>query len=355
VNRLFGTVFLAVDGAPYHWEDVLLAGELWGEWGEVRQRVRQGLACLERAQDDEDGLAEEQVEAAANEFRYQRDLETAQQTEEWLERWGLDVEGWMDYIRWSLLRRKWAHQLPALVSAHPVDDDAIESLVETEAVCSGDVARLARELAGRAAVHQKEQEEPVPEAEDPPAETARVVDILSSGPRQIARSQLDAEILRAKVERLARIEASFQRFRRRALTAQAVQAWIRVRQADWTRVDCSYLSLPREDMAREAALAVRADGRQLVEVAGDAGTSLRRGRFFMDELDPSVRGLFWSARPGELVGPLQDDGGFSIYLVLDKTEPSVADGEIVTRAEETLLRRLIDREIDGRVKWHVSI
>lgn len=354
MKRLFGTVVLAVGGAAYHWEDVLLAGELWGEWGRVRQRVRQGLACLERVREDEDCPTEDEVEAAANEFRYQRDLETAEQTEEWLDRWGLDVESWMDYIRRSLLRRKWAHQLSALVTAHPAGDEAIESLAETEAMCSGDLARLAHELAGRAAVYQKEQEEPTSEPQDPPPATDRVAEILSSVPRQLALSQLGAETLRPKIERLARLEASFERFRRRALTASAIEAWIKIRQADWTRVDCSYLSLPQEDMALEAALAVRADGRPLAEVAADARTELRRDRFFIDELDPSIRDIFSSARPGELVGPFEEDGGFNLYLLLDKTEPSVADADIVARAEETLLKRLIDREIEGRVKWHVS-
>lgn len=352
MKRLFGRVILAVGGATYHWEDILLAGELRGEWGPVRQRVRQGLACLERARRDEDCLEEEEVEAAANAFRYQRDLETAEQTEEWLDSWGLSIESWMDYIRSSLLRTKWEHELPALVSAHPSDDEAIDSMAETEALCSGDVERLAHDLAGRAAVYEMEQEQT---AAEPPAFTATVgCPPLPSSEPLLLGAQLDDAVLRSKMERLARLEATFERFRRRALTAPAIEAWIRVRQSDLTRIDVSRLALPAEDMAREAALAVRADGRPLTEVAEDAKTTLRRHRFFLAELDPSIRDIFWSARPGELIGPLEDEGGFNLYLLHDKTEPSAVDADVVARAGETLLQRLVDREIAGRVEWHVA-
>jgi hypothetical protein len=38
--------------------------------------------------EEEDCLSEEEVESAADEFRYERDLVSAQEMEEWLDRWG---------------------------------------------------------------------------------------------------------------------------------------------------------------------------------------------------------------------------------------------------------------------------
>lgn len=344
MKTLFGKAAFAAGGTMYHWEDVVLAAELRGKWAKVRERVRQGIACLERMKKDEDCLSEEEVESAENEFRYERDLVSAEEMEDWLDRWGLTAESWMDYIRWSLLRRKWSDQLPGLVSAYPAADEAVERLVKSEALCSGDLERFARELAGRAAVHEKLKE------------TSRsdggTFEALQPDPSELGLLELDAKVLREKTETLARLEASFEQFRERVLTPKAIETWVRAQQADWTRVDCCYVSFPDEDMAREAALAVRADGRQLAEVAADARTAFHRDRFFIDEFEPSVRGSFLSARKGELVGPLELDGAFALYLLLEKAQPSTDDADIIRRAEETLLKRLVDREIDDRVKWY---
>jgi hypothetical protein len=59
-----------------------------------------------------------------------------------------------------------------------------------------------------------------------------------------------------------------------------------------------------------------------------------------------------AAQPGELVGPLARGAEFLLYLVLDKVPPTASDADIASRAEAATLRRVIDPEIDARVKWH---
>ena len=74
-----------VAGTSYAWEDLVLAGCLWGDSPALEASVRDGLACLARLddldEDDEDALAEEDVETAATEFRYARDLVAASDLE----------------------------------------------------------------------------------------------------------------------------------------------------------------------------------------------------------------------------------------------------------------------------------
>src|SRR2546427_306080 len=75
---LSGSRIFTVGGTAYVWEDVVLAAHLWGDWTALEQRVRDGLACLARLdEDDEDGLDEADVDAAGTEFRYARDLVAA--------------------------------------------------------------------------------------------------------------------------------------------------------------------------------------------------------------------------------------------------------------------------------------
>jgi hypothetical protein len=100
LRELFGQVVFSVGGEEYAWEDVALAAESWGDWARLRERVREKAACLRRMEEgDEDPLTDEELESAADEFRYDRDLVSGDEMREWLERWGLTVENWMDSIR----------------------------------------------------------------------------------------------------------------------------------------------------------------------------------------------------------------------------------------------------------------
>src|SRR6266566_1162415 len=52
-------VIFTVDRMAYVWEDVVIAGHVWGDWTTLEQRVRDGLACLARLDDvDDDAVAE---------------------------------------------------------------------------------------------------------------------------------------------------------------------------------------------------------------------------------------------------------------------------------------------------------
>ena len=164
MENLYGQVAFTVGGDEYSWDDVVLAAELRGEWARVRDRLRQGLACLRASEEREDGPEEPEIESAATEFRYSRDLVAAQEMEDWLTRWNVTTEGWMDYVRWSLLRQKWSGQIAD-------QDDEVDSLIHVEAVCSGDLERFASDLAGRAAVSEVKKGGTEPEE-------AEVADVL---------------------------------------------------------------------------------------------------------------------------------------------------------------------------------
>src|SRR5207244_953748 len=137
----------------------------------------------------------------------------------------------------------------------------------------------------------------------------------------------------------------------RALTPEAIAAQIRSCQTDWTRLDCQSVSFSDEQAAHEAALCIREDGVALGEVAGDAGREMRREQVYIEEIEPDLRDRFQGAQKGELIGPVNRAGAFVIYLVLEKVLPSERDAGVVSRAEETVVERLVEREIDNRVKW----
>jgi hypothetical protein len=96
---------------------VILAGPLWGDWTALQERVRSGLACLatldELDEDEEDALDAADVETAAAEFRYARDLVAAADLEGgWRGAGSPSRRG--DFIRRSLLIERWADDLEVL-------------------------------------------------------------------------------------------------------------------------------------------------------------------------------------------------------------------------------------------------
>jgi len=316
-----------VDGKEFGWDEIAAAAQVWGEWEPLAADTRRGLACSKRAAEIGGWPSKADVQAAANDFRYQQNLISGQETQSWLEQWGLTVDAWMNYFRRKLLRNQWPDQLgqsdQAGAAAHPVSAEEVAEIIKCEAICSGQFAEWMRRLAGRAAI------------------TAPFgsFDVGDESPRDF----------------VARIEAEFQQFRRQAITPERLQARISDHRLDWVRFDCRYIRFAEERIAREAALCVTEDGLTLEEVARDSHSVVEKGRFYLDEIDPAARPHFLAARSGDWLGPMKTTAGFQLFSIVNKQMPSNDDPQIRTRAEAAIINNLIEREINERVKWMMQM
>jgi hypothetical protein len=348
MKRLFGQEVFSTAGRTYCWEDVVLGAALWGEWAAIETRTRRGLACLARSRRGDEKLDKREVAAAANAFRYERDLISGDEAKAWLAGWGLTVEAWMEYVQWTLLRERSAMSTADDVA---VSAGQIASHIVYEAVCSGDLARLARMLAGRVAVAELAAEE---------ATDAGATD----GESDSAAARLDAvlapdgwpggsaQALRDKAENLRLVERRYAASLPRLVTSKATAEQIRTHYLDWLRIDSDVTAFPTEDMAKEVALSVREDGMTLVEVAAEVGRPVKRYSGCMDGYDRTVKNVLLAATPGDLVGPFFHGGAYHLLHVLEKTVPSRDDPETVERAERATLEAALARETNGRVRWH---
>jgi hypothetical protein len=353
---LAGERIFTVAGTPYAWEDLVLAGCLWGDWAALEARARDGLACLARLddldEDDEDAPDEDEVEAAAAEFRYARDLVAASDLEAWLERRGLDVDGWHDFVRRTLLRERWAEDLDGIRAEYAVDPEDVAAALDCEAVCSGLAANVAARLAARAAIHARagaaDGGVPAGEAE---AIAAGVPEAL------LARALPDvpAAVRRERLRALAELEATWRRFTAATASPEAVRALVASRRLDWMRVAAQMVVAPDEDVARELALCVRVDHRALAEVAGEAALAATASELWVEEVDETLRDALVGAQPGDVLGPLPIKDGHLVVVVGDKRLPADDDPAVRARAEQALLVRTVDREVTNRVTWHETL
>ena len=152
-------------------------------------------------------------------------------------------------------------------------------------------------------------------------------------------------------DRLERLEASYRSFRQRVLNPAMIDREIRFHRTEWTRLDCRRVVFAEEEKAREAALCIREDGSALDDVASGAGAGVETQTVFLEEIEPQLHDHFLGARKGDLVGPLKQGEEFSLYLVMEKVLPSEKEAADVERAEQNILNRLVEREINERVKW----
>ena len=261
---------------------VFTVGRRQFRWVDVAERVDwEGISRSGEPDPDE----------AETRFRYDRNLVAADEMEAWLERWGLTVGEWRDYLRGTLANDERGNWVAA--------------------VCSGTLERTAQDLAARAAAADAVDE--------------------------------------------ADLDEAYDRFLASAVTPEVLRSVLEARKADWIRVDCRTLVLPSEAAAREAALCVRDDGMALAEVAAQAGVEMREHSLYLEDAADELGKALLSARTGELLGPVALADRFALVLVDDKVEPTLDDPEILRRVQEAARRRAIEREVVNRVTWHERV
>ncbi len=294
---------------------VCAAARAWGEWEGFAAETARGLAAVQYASANNCLPANAAVQAAANEFRYARQLVSAQDAQAWLALWGLSANDWLAYFRRTLLQEKMKESV-AQRELPPVTPAEVESVWQTEALCSGKLGAWTERLAGRGAL--------------------------------VARFNGAEAVRRAEI---AALDAAFENCRRQLLDPAALRQQIAHNYLDWIRFDCRYLWFAEERLAREAALCVRHDGLSLDEVAQDARAVVQEWSFYLDELAPAARGPFVAAQRGDWLGPLSLLAGFPLLAITGKTLPDEADPHIRRRSEEAVTKHVILQETNNRVTW----
>jgi hypothetical protein len=290
-------IVFEVDGRTVTWDDVLAWARSRGELDALEREARAGTAALER----NGAPPVEDVRAAGAAFRYARSLLSGDEMEAWLDRWGLTTDEWLDHLRRRVARER---SLTPGSSADPGED-----AVWVDAICSGAFERWAYELASRLAV--------AADGDD--------------------------------------LEVALDRYRERAVTAEALAREIESNRLEWLRVEAEQLAVSDEDVAREVALCAREEGDSLADLADRARGELRQLTAYLDDLEPELAGALLGAGEREILGPLALGDRFVVVSLTRKLAPSTDDPELNARAAERVLRRALDRELESRVRWHEGL
>jgi hypothetical protein len=352
MQRLAGRRIFTVGKRTYRWEDVVLAARLSGDHALLEKQARDGIACEKRLQALDEELPEDDVDAAADEWRYDHDLLAADDMEEWLGEHKLDVDDWSDYIGRALLRNRWAKELPTVRKEQRVSQKETDAVLYTETVCSGKAAEVAERLAGQAAVYERLSREAARETSCSKTELRASLKALPAAVRRDGLFKLSAKETLERAEHVACVGICMDRFLDRLAAPAAVAREVQANELEWTRFECRVVTFPDEQIAKEAVLLVREDGLPLERAAETARSSVEDVTYILEDVASPLRDRLVGAQPGQLIGPLSRSDDFVLVSVVRRTEPSPSDRTVRSRAREHLIRRNIQREIEGRVRWH---
>lgn len=347
------TTAFEVGAECYTWDDIVLAATLWGEWQQLRDRVRASLATVHYLRGCQAAPSADEIERAADEFRYARNLITAAETEAWLSRRGLEFDDLLEFVERTLVN---GSPRPCLAPpGHAPAETEVDAALWGEAVCSGALAQLAGRLANRAAIHERLRREGEGAPRPDPAQVDRPPASDAAHPcchqsENGGAVGFQASPLR-RLQWLRHLDDAFQHSCGGLITAHSVAAEIRLRQLDWVRVRVQYALFASADAAREALLCMSQDRRTLAQVGDQVGFDVRDEAWLLEQLDDDLRCTFLAAQPDEVLGPLPWGELHGVFVVLEKQRPSAEDPDICNRAHDTVLAHVLEREVARWVRW----
>jgi hypothetical protein len=314
------------------------------------QDFLRALESEKRALEQEREPNDETIDGAVQAFRYEHDLITAEETERWLADRGLTLSDFGAYF----VRRFWRQTIDA-ASAEPADYHSAPTerreLFSAELMLSGELARMATAYSWRLAAGEGEQA--VPDAERVSAARREFVERLM--PTALVDWQLSAGRDEEWLNKLAALEANFRIYCERLLTPQARDRELVTLRLPLTVLEVELIEFDSHDAAREALLCVREDNMAMEEVAREGRYPYRREKLLLEKIAPDVQQRFLSANAGELMEPMELDGGHRLCRVIGKKEPDPQDPEVRTRVEQRILDRHFNELTSRLVHWQIAL
>jgi hypothetical protein len=313
------SVAFAADGRDFTIDDVLLAARHRGDLVPIEAETAEALACARYAEEEGFALDEDAVQAASDEYRYQKDLVTAEDTERWLQQRGLTLDDFGAHFERRHWRLRFPDQSSELVREYAPSPDDLESARWPDVLLGNHFEVLARALAWRVAAHLEQQ------------------------PQTVLGPDLE--------EDLPLLERSYQEERARTLTPENGARAVKIRHQSLIRVVLERASFASREIAEEALLCVRDDGEPLQEVAARTTGRFAVTTSFAESLPESLQQRCLSALPGEVFPPMQDDDGHAVVRLVEKIEPDLGDGEVRGRVEQWLLDSRFAQLVRAHIRW----
>ncbi len=332
--------------------EIIAAAYFRDELEPMWQRLLRAVAAEKKAAETDLEPDELTLQSVSEVFRYERDLITAEETEQWLTERGLTCDAFTDYFE----RRYWAEALggevePARIEIFSAESELCDALT-VDLFFSGEFDRLARGLSWRLAIQTASGAESDPALIA--AERKRFAERwkLDGAARREWLATLGCD--RPWLESMLKLEASYRQRCEALLADDAVKHELGNHRIDFTRVDAETIELESSDAAHEAFLCAREDAQPFEELAREGGYPYRLTCTMIADLPDELRQRFLCAVPGTVFEPMPRGDGFQLCRIVRKVEPSFVDDEIRSRVERHILQRHFSELAAKHIHWLIA-
>lgn len=310
---------------------ILGAAELLGLDGGLWQSAADATSCATYAEEEGFEIEDARLQEALDDFRYGRQLVTAEETEAWLLERDVTED---DLIEW-LERRHWlerfAAELPSIRADYPPPADEVEESLWPEIILGARLRPLATSVARRLVS---------------PEPGRRERDEAARAPARALRHELPREW----VEELLALEASYQGVCREALSSRRIAETIGSRRLELTRVDLEAARFASLGPAREAFLCVTQDREDFGATVERAGARREDRQLYLGDAPESLGPSLISASPGEVF--LVEEGEEPLLVrVRSRKAPSADDPAVLERVQGGLLDRVFTPLVEAGVRF----
>jgi hypothetical protein len=337
-------VILSCDAQPFTVRDVLDCAWFRGELETPWRRSLQGRACEAQAAESGREPDAEILQTMSEEFRYQHELLTAEETERWLAGHDLSEDDFAGYFaRAYWLDTEPAHPVPPDL-AYPQATPEILDLLRIDLLMSGEFDSLCRSLSWRAAAARAE-------ASSSDAERGAFFERTGIAEADLAGTldQLGRDL--RWFHQCLLMEAAFNNLSRRWLDQEKRARALASRRHGLTRLQLESFLASSPDAAREAVLCLRENEASMTELAEACGSHCEQRELFLEDFAPELQQLFVCAAPGEVLELPQDDSGFLVCRVAAKLEPDLTNAIVASRIDESLLQARFSDLTRDCIQW----
>jgi hypothetical protein len=344
-----GKVVFMTGNESFTVRDLIDAANFRGEIDPIWNELLRLVAAEKKGDESELEMDDSVIDAAAEAFRYEHDLITAEETERWLEERGLTLNDFSDYF----VRHYWRNVIedaePEAVEFISAPNELRELLI-VELILSGELDRIAKRLSWRVAASRDVKTNGL----DPELITAEKA-------RFFERSRMDEADLSDWLGGISRdsewfnnallMEAIHRQKCENLLTKQAREHEVAALRLPLTRFELETVELDSLDAAREALLCVRDDGMTMAEVAEEGRYPYRRVEVLLEDLPEDLQQRFLSVSAGDILEPIARGDGFHLCRVIEKAEPNADDPAVRDRAEQRILDLHFSELAAKHIQW----
>ncbi len=338
----------ACEGVSYMEKDVIDAALFRGDLAPIWNELLRSIECENQA--DELEIEEGALDQAAEEFRYDHDLITAEETEHWLEARDLTLDDFGEYFA----RRYWGEHWNDEVAPKAIDyvaaPEDLRDLLKIDLILSGEFDKMARELSWRVAAAFESKAEEI----DPASIALQEKSFLErTGIDQAGLVAWLSGIGRNRewLDEMLRMEAILHAKRDQLLNPKSRQSELAALRLPLTRFEVEMVEVESMDAAREASLCVTEDEMSMEEVAKEGRYPFTRVELLLQEIDNELQQKFLSVSPGKVLEPLTRGDGFQLCRIMKKIAPDADDPALQARIDQSILDRHFCQLVADRIQW----